>query len=205
MKAQLQAAIANTSPPPPPPPLAQRIATAAPTTGGAGGTVPPVATAPVATLAQRIAAATTLAALLPLEAEARTSAEVGVWLIYLDAVAVLHATATAAQVNAAATKAAADAAAAQAVADALLQSTILKIVEKFAPAIAAMPALLAQIQPALDAYRASRAGNASVSVASIINAVANAPMPLSAASGAADIPVDQMTDAQKRECGIMVW
>lgn len=157
MKTQLQQALANTQTVPP---------------------VPPVAAAPTATLAQRIAACVDLTALLQLEAEARVSPEQGIWLVYLDAVATLHAAVTAAKVQAAATKAAADAAAAQAVADALLQSTILKIVEKFAPAIAAMPALLAQIQPALDAYRASRAGNASVSVASIINAVANAPMPV---------------------------
>ncbi len=164
MKAQLQAAIANTP-----------VATAAPTTGGTVPPVPPVATAPVATLAQRIGACVGLAELLQLEAEARTSAEPGVWLVYLDAVSTLHAAVVAAKVQAAATKAAADAAAAQAAADALLQSTVLQVIGKFAPMLASVPTLLAQVQPALDAYRASRAGNASI--ASIINRMAATPLP----------------------------
>ncbi len=188
MKTQLQAALANTQTAP---------------TGGTTPPAPPVATAPAPTLLQRITAASTLAVLLQLEAEARTSAEQGAWLVYLDAVSILHAASVAARVKAAATKAAADAATAQAAADALLQSSILKLVDKFAPMLAAVPTLLAQVQPALDAYRASRGGNATI--ATIINAVANAPMPLSAASDTADIPVDQMTDEQKRACGIMVW
>lgn len=143
MKTQLQQALANTQ-------------TAAVT--GTTPPVPPVATAPAPTLAQRIAAATTLAALLSMEAEARTSAEAGVWLIYLDAVSAMHAVVVAEQVQAAANKAAADADAAKAAMDALLQSSILKLVDKFAPLLAAAPTLLAQVQPMLDAYRANRAG-----------------------------------------------
>jgi len=168
MKAQLQQAIANTQTAP--------IELPAPVTGTTPPPTPPVTPAPIATLAQRIAAATTLATLLPLEAEARTSAESGIWLVYLDAVSTLHAAVVAAKVKAAADKAAADAAAAQATVDAILQSSVLKIVEKFAPAIATMPALLAQIQPALDAYRASRAGNQSI--ANIVSTMAATPMPV---------------------------
>lgn len=161
MKTQLQQALANTQ--------------TAPTTG-ATPPVPPITTAPAPTLLQRIAAANTLAALLQLETEARNSAEQGAWLIYLDAVSTLHAASVAALVKAAATKAAADAAAAQAAADALLQSSILKLVDKFAPMLAAAPTLLAQVAPMLDAYRASR--NGGKSIASIINQVAATPMPL---------------------------
>lgn len=164
MKAQLQQAIANASP--------------APTTGSTVPPVPPVVTGAVATLAQRIAAATTLPALLAMEAEARTSAEQGVWLVYLDAVSTLHASVVAAQVQAAATKAAADAAAAQAAADALLQSSVLQVIGKFAPMLASVPALLAQVQPAIDAYRAQRAGNQTI--AQIVNQVASTPLPASA-------------------------
>lgn len=175
MKAQLQAAIANTTAPiASPAPAPHQTLHAAPT--GTVPPVPPVATGAVATLAQRIAAATTLATLLPLEAEARTSAESGIWLVYLDAVSTLHAAVVAAKVNAAATKAAADAAAAQASVDAILQSSILKIVEKFAPLLASAPTLLAQVQPAIDAFRASRAGN--VSIASIVNQIAVVPLPM---------------------------
>jgi hypothetical protein len=173
MKAQLQQAIANAPAP---------IVTPAPTTGTTPP-VPPVAT-PAATLAQRIAAATTLAALLQLEAEARTSSEHGIWLVYLDAVSTLHAAAMAVKIKAAADKAAADAAAAQAAADAILQSSILKIVEKFAPMLAAAPTLLAQIAPVLDSYRAARGSNQTV--ASIINQMANTPMPVPATCVTAD-------------------
>ena len=151
MKAQLQQAIANVSP--------------APTTGSTVPPVPPVVTGAVATLAQRIAAATTLPALLAMEAEARTSAEQGVWLVYLDAVATLHAAATAAAVKAAAVKASDDAAAAKAVVDAALQSNILQVIGKIAPLMSTVPTLLAQVQPALDAYRASRANGQSVTTA----------------------------------------
>ena len=175
MKAQLQQALTN--------------APVITTTNGTTPPVPPVATAPAPTLAQRIAAAATLAALLPLEAEARVSPEPGVWLVYLDAVSMLHAAITAAQVQAAATKAAADATAAQAAVDAILQSSILKVVEKFAPMIASVPTLLAQVQPALDAYRASRAGNANQTIATIINAVAASPMPV-VQSQAAPMPTN---------------
>ena len=160
MKTQLQQALTN--------------AQTAPTTG-ATPPVPPVTTAPAPTLLQRIGASSTLAVLLQLEAEARTSAEPGVWLVYLDAVSTLHAAVVAAKVQAAATKAAADAAAAQAAVDALLQSSIIKIVDRFAPMLAAAPTLLAQVQPMLDAYRASRVGN--TSIASIINQVAAQPLP----------------------------
>ena len=76
MKTQLQQALANTQ--------------TAPTTGTTPP-VPPVTTAPAPTLLQRIAAATTLAVLLQLETEARTSAEQDAWLIYLDRVSTLHA------------------------------------------------------------------------------------------------------------------
>lgn len=140
---------------------------------------PVTAPAPL-TLLQRIAAASTLAVLLQLEAEARTSAEQGAWLIYLDRVSTLHAAVVAAKVQAAATKAAADAAAAQAAVDALLQSSIIKIVDRFAPMLAAAPTLLAQVQPMLDAYRASRVGN--TSIASIINQVAAQPLPVATAA-----------------------
>ena len=180
MKTQLQQALANAPAP---------VITPAPATGGTVPPVPPVATAPVPTLARRIAAATTLPALLAMEAEARTSAEAGIWLVYLDAVSTLHAASVAAQVKAAATKAAADAAAAQAAADAILQSSILKVVEKFAPMIASVPTLLAQVQPALNAYRASRAGNANQTIATIINAVAASPMPV-VQSQAAPMPTN---------------
>lgn len=162
MKAQLQQAIANASAP---------IASPAPTTGSTVPPVPPVAAGAMATLAQRIAAATTLPALLVLEAEARTSAEQGVWLVYLDAVSTMHASVVAAQVASAATKAAADAAVAQAAVDAILQSSILKVVEKFAPMLASVPTLLAQLQPAIDAFRAQRAGNQTI--AQIVNQVAS--------------------------------
>lgn len=157
MKTQLQQALAN--------------AQSAPVTG---------TTPPTTTLLQRIAAASTLAVLLQLEAEARTSAEQGAWLIYLDRVSTLHAAVVAAKVQAAATKAAADAAAAQAAVDALLQSSIIKIVDRFAPMLAAAPTLLAQVQPMLDAYRASRVGN--TSIASIINQVAAQPLPVATAA-----------------------
>lgn len=163
MKTQLQAAIQSAP-----------VNTPAPATGTTPP-VPPVTTTPVATLAQRIAAATTLAALLPMEAEARVSPEAGVWLVYLDAVSTLHAAVVAAQVQAAATKAAADADAAKAAVDALLQSSVLQVIGKFAPMLASVPTLLAQVQPALDAYRASRAGNQTI--ASIINQVAATPLP----------------------------
>jgi hypothetical protein len=173
MKAQLQQALTN--------------APVITTTNGTTPPVPPVATAPAPTLAQRIAAAATLAALLSMEAEARTSAEAGVWLIYLDAVSAMHAALVAEQVQAAANKAAADADAAKASMDALLQSSILQVIGKFAPMIASVPALLAQVQPALDAYRASRVGN--TSIASIINAVANSPLPV-VQSQAAPMPTN---------------
>lgn len=155
MKTQLQQALANTQTVPP---------------------VPPVATAPAPTLAQRIAAATTLTALLQLEAEARTSAEQGIWLVYLDAVSTVHAALVAAQVQTAATKAAADAAAAQATIDALLQSSVLQLIGKFAPMLASVPTLLAQVQPALDAYRASRGSNRLITT--IMNTIAAIPMPV---------------------------
>jgi len=165
MKTQLQAAIANAP-----------VITAAPTTDGTVPPAPPVATAPAPTLAQRIAACVALPALLQLEAEARTSAEQGIWLVYLDAVSTLHAALVAAQVNAAATKAAADADAAKAAIDALLQSSVLQVIGKFAPMLASVPALLAQVQPALDAYRASRGSNQTI--ATIMNTIAATPMPV---------------------------
>ena len=190
MKAQLQQAIANTQTAP--------IELPAPVTGTTPPPTPPVTPAPIATLAQRIAAATTLATLLPLEAEARTSAESGIWLVYLDAVSTLHAAVVAAKVNAAATKAAADAAAAQASVDAILQSSILKIVEKFAPLLASAPTLLAQLQPALDAYRASRAGNQTI--AQIIGQVANVPMPNVAAPLLPMYHADPVENARRHAC-----
>lgn len=165
---------------------------------------PVTVTAPAPTLLQRIAAATTLAVLLQLETEARTSAEQGAWLIYLDRVSTLHAAVVSAKVNAAATKAAADAAAAQAAVDALLQSSILKLVDKFAPMLASVPALLAQVQPALDAYRASRVGiptTPAVVLATVAN-FANMQHPAPTAPVVSERLIDGETVAQRLARGL---
>ena len=165
---------------------------------------PVTVTAPAPTLLQRIAAATTLAVLLQLETEARTSAEQGAWLIYLDRVSTLHAAVVSAKVNAAATKAAADAAAAQAAVDALLQSSILKLVDKFAPMLASVPALLAQVQPALDAYRASRVGiptTPAMVVATVAN-FANMQHPAPTTPAVAERLIDGETVAQRLARGL---